>query len=979
MEKPKTAKSKRKGKPSNSPESEKLLLSPPTATYRLQFNSHFTFAQAEQLVDYWSELGVGACYASPLLRAREGSLHCYDVTDPTQLNPEIGSEEQLEALAQRLKGQAIGLIMDLVPNHMCIADPRNRWWSDVLENGRYSPCADYFDIDWEPQREQLRNRVLLPFLDKQYGEALEQQELQLRYHEGTFMLAFAGKLWPLRPRSWMKILKPLYASARTKQDEEDPHSFLELQSIITALENLPELNDRPSNELLEAMRSEKEVIRQRIAALLNGSPWLAKALEKILLELNGRQGDPSSFDALEELLDQQLYRFCFRRVANAELNYRRFFDVNELAGLRIQNKSLFEEFHSYTMRLIGKGWISGLRLDHIDGLSDPHSYLNDLQALIQKTTGETGQKFLLLIEKILSAGELLPAEWPVAGTTGYEVLNQINQLQLVKDSREPFEQLYREFTGQRQEVEALIYLCKKLILTVSLSSEVNMLARELDRVAEQHRESRDFTLDSLKMALTELLACFPVYRTYIQPGEGKISEQDQLWIRTALEAAGERNPSTSSLLFAFIERVLLLQNPPKLSAQQLQQRHDFVLRFQQLTSVVTAKGVEDTFFYRYFPLASLNEVGSDPNRFSCSRLEFHSWQRHRAEQWPLNLIATSTHDNKRSEDVRSRLNVLSEIEEKWRAAIGRWREINRSKKSGKKQAPDANDEYLLYQTLVGTWPLYPMDASTHAHYIERIDLYMQKAVREAKVHTSWVNPNERYEKALSHFIHSILCLEPDNSFLQDFNQFIAPLILPGLCNSLVQVALKVALPGIADFYQGSELWNFRLVDPDNRIPVDYAHRRSLLGSLLMQSEQDPLALAHYLMEHPEDGLIKLYTTAMGLRARRSHPELFLQGKYRPLKVEGDREESTLAFARTWRKEAAILLVGRFFTRLALPLDLSKGRVWGSSQLHLGSSLPAGCYRDIFTGREWKLSKESSMQLPIGELLSPLPFALLIQA
>ncbi len=721
---------------------------------------------------------------------------------------------------------------------------------------------------------------------------------------------------------------------------------------------------------------------------------MKRALEEALRLYNGVKGNPQSFDQLEELLARQSYRLCYWRVAADEINYRRFFDVNELAAIRVEEPAVFNEVHELILSLMREGWVTGLRIDHIDGLYDPSGYLENLrrgalkafrQAEGAQATTQQQRRMdkkathpcYVVVEKILESGERLPANWQADGTTGYDYLNLLNGVFVKAQTGDQFRRLYERFTGVAVDFKDVIYECKKLILRVALSSELHVLARKLDRISEQHRYSRDFTLNSLQDSLGEVIACYPVYRTYVRPGDREVRPEDKRVITIAIREAKRRNPALSPSLFDFIGSLLLLQHPQGLTEKQIAERTEFVMKLQQLTGPVMAKGVEDTAYYRWFPLASLNEVGGDPARFGVSLAQFHRQNEERARNWPHTMLATTTHDTKRGEDVRARLNVLSEIPGRWYRAIRRWQQLNELQRQQIAQAhPIAvfpNEEYLIYQTLVGTWPFENTAQNVDENYVQRIEEYLVKAVREAKIHSSWLSPNEEYEAALRSYLRALLT--PDSEFLRDFCEFQAGIAQAGIFNSLSQTLLKITAPGIPDFYQGCELWDFNLVDPDNRRPVDYAQRRKLLAELNADSNRQPLTtLINQLLQRPEDGRIKLHLTNQALRFRQDRRELFLHGDYRLLEAQGDLKEHLIAFERTFANQQVIIVSGRFFTKL-MNDGLPVGTVWKGNSIRRGNE--GGCYREVLTGRQYCAEKqEDKYALPVAELFAHLPIALL---
>ncbi|MBS1788290.1 MAG: malto-oligosyltrehalose synthase [Acidobacteria bacterium] len=977
----------------------------PSATYRLQFNNQFTFNQATAIVDYLYDLGITDCYASPLLLARPGSLHCYDVIDHSKLNSEIGTEEEFVTFARKLRQRDMGLMMDIVPNHMCIAGGGNRWWNDVLENGPGSPFAEFFDIDWNPPKSDLINKVLLPVLGEQYGRVLENQEIKLSYHRGAFFAHYYEMRLPIAPRTYTRILELLLPSVKPKLGELHT-DVLELESIITALSHLPARTVLHPDKIKERRR-EKEIIKRRLALLVSANATMRAALKVTLNEFNGTKGDPASFDRLEALLAEQAYRLCYWRVASEEINYRRFFDINELAAIRVEEPVVFAAVHDLTLRLMKQGWVTGLRIDHVDGLFDPAQYLFNLQqaSLItlaqarESSTGKAlsrthqrivptdgaGKPCYVVAEKILGDHESLNVNWLVQGTTGHDFLNLLNGVFVDTSKALAFKRLYERFIKNTTGFDDLMYECKKLILRVAMSSELHVLARRLDRISEQHRYSRDFTLNSLQYALAELVACFPVYRSYITSDQTSVSQEDRGYILTAIRKAKRRNPATSPSLFDFIGSILLLNDPDGLNDTERQMRRDFVSHFQQLTGPVMAKGLEDTAFYRRHPLSSLNEVGGEPESFGITRENFHLQNQRRALQWPNSLSATSTHDTKRSEDLRARINVLSEIPTRWYHAILRWQNLNQEKKTQLEEsiAPDSNEEYLFYQTLIGIWPftaIEQMKAEAHATFIQRIEEYLIKALREAKVHSSWISPDEGYELALRKFVRAALDPGDNNDFLKSFSEFQTTMSRAGIFNSLSQTLLKIASPGIPDFYQGTELWNFNLVDPDNRRTVDYAHRQKILASMVGKTTSNETSTVAEMLRNPEDGRIKFYLTRQALRFRRDHHNLFINGKYLPLRASGKKERNIIAFARVAEEQTAIVIAGRFFTQLGDTTQPPLGsQVWGETAVVLLDEMRGVRYRDVLTGQEVRVIERSGKRmLSLAEVFAHLPAALLEQ-
>jgi (1->4)-alpha-D-glucan 1-alpha-D-glucosylmutase len=914
----------------------------PASSYRVQLNHRFTFLDATAIIDYLDELGITDLYVSPFLTARPGSLHGYDITNHSRLNPEIGAREDFNRLSDTLHEHRMGLIADVVPNHMCIDHASNAWWWDVLEHGPSSPYAHYFDIDWRPPKEDLSGKVLLPILGDQYGRVLEDQQIQVRYTRCGFQVTVYDKVLPIAAKSWPVILQPALLALEQRLGEDHPHA-LELESILTAISHLPPRDETAEPRIRERQR-ETEIIRRRLAALMDASEEVRLALDASRRDLNGVKGQPRSFDRLEELLAQQAYRLSYWRVAADEINYRRFFDINELAAIRVEDRDVFRAVHGLWFELVHEGRIDGLRIDHPDGLLDPACYFRRLRKECQ--TGE--RPFYVVAEKIVAPNEELRAQWEIEGTVGYEFLNDLNGLFVDRGKRRAFQRLYASFTGWSQPYEDLIYQSKKLILETAMSSELNVLSGKLDRISEQHRWSRDFTLESLRAALRETIACFPIYRTYITADATRPDPEDERHIRQAITRAKRRNLSTSGSIFDFIQSVLLLEDPDGLDDAQRAERRLFVMRLQQFTGPVMAKGLEDTAFYRSFALASLNEVGGDPERFGVAPAVFHAHNQLALELWPHAMRATGTHDTKRGEDVRARLNVLSEIPGEWYQAIQHWRTLTRGYRSN--HAPTPGEEYLFYQTLVGIWD----ECSDLAG---RLVCYMQKALREAKIHSSWIVPNTPHEEAVERFIRGAMA---DPAFRAAVKAFVDRIVYAGMCNGLSQVLLKIASPGVPDFYQGSEIWDLRLVDPDNRQPVDFERRRCLLNRARTTPPTE-------LMRAPADGAIKLLITGRALAFRRTNPDLFSEGSYLPLRATGDRQNHVVTFARIGGRRAAIAVAGRFF------MGIREG-AWARGALKLRRELGFRVWRDVFTRRTIEVQAKRSLQL--ADVFRELPVALL---
>jgi (1->4)-alpha-D-glucan 1-alpha-D-glucosylmutase len=970
---------------------EKNSMRIPTATYRVQFNRAFKFCDAKAIVAYLHDLGISDCYASPVLKTPADSDNGYDVCDHSQLNPVLGSEDDFEAFTAALSKHGLGLILDIVPNHMGIGEACNAWWMDVLENGPSSSYASYFDIDWHPVNPQLENKVLLPILEDQYGNVLEEGKLRLAYEDGAFFIHYYDTKLPLGPRTYSSILGHRLDQL-TETLGKDNESLQELQSILTAISYLPP-GTEVDPEKLEERKREKEIIKRRIASLLQADPQVRGAIDMALREFNGTVGEPQSFDLLDRLIEAQPYRLAFWRVAGEEINYRRFFDIDKLAAIRVELPEVFQATHQLIFRFLAEGKATGLRVDHPDGLWDPAAYFRQLQqsyttqripplhdTLVNSNRTPTPPWPLYVIaEKILSKGESLPEDWAVYGTTGYDFLNQVNGIFVAHANREAVDKIYRDFIGKETNFRNLINSTKKMTMLISLASEINSLSHQLDRISERNRHYRDFTLNSLTFAIREVIACLSVYRTYNDASTGTVAERDQKYIKAAVEEAKRRNPRTARALFDFIQETLLLRNLQHFHVEDRRQVIDFVMELQQLTGPVMAKAVEDTTFYVYNRLTSLNEVGGDPEQFGLPLESFHRQNLTRQCDWPHSILATSTHDTKRSEDVRARINVLSEIPAEWDTALTRWSRLNADKKSSVdgEPAPDCNDEYLFYQTLVGAWPAESGTAEEFADFRERIGAYMQKAIKEAKVHTSWVNPNEAYDHAVSKFVKEVLVADPANSFLSDFLKFHRRVAYPGMLSSLSQTLLKIASPGVPDFYQGTELWDYSLVDPDNRRPVDFSKRIKLLEELKQREKENRPALIQDLLSSWVDGKIKLYVTYKGLSFRRSHRSLFEGGNYLPIDASDGVREHVCAFVRQKGEAWALVAVPRLITQFLKPERPPLGEeTWGSGALVLPEDAPE-CWLNIFTAEELKvIPSEGRRLLPLASTFQSFPLALL---
>jgi (1->4)-alpha-D-glucan 1-alpha-D-glucosylmutase len=943
----------------------------PTATYRLQFHHGFRFIAAQALVPYLHDLGITDLYASPFFQARRRSTHGYSVTNPLEINPELGSRVSFRALRKVLKSKGMGLLVDIVPNHMALSHD-NPWWLDVLENGPGSPYAIFFDIDWHPLNRVMEGRVLQPILGAPYGQVLENQEFRLNLEEEGFFVHYYEHKFPIDPKTYGLILTHRLDTLTQELGEGNP-AILSFMGLINLTEHLAPRSLSNKRKLLERHR-QKEILKNNLWLLYQGNSIIKKFLEENIVIFNGRRGDPESFNLLDWLLSSQPYRLAYWRVSLDMINYRRFFSVNDLIGLRVEDPRVFEASHSLLFSLIREGKVSGVRIDHVDGLYDPLGYLQRLQSSLapgEKAPADRENLFVV-VEKILAGDEALPPDWPVSGTTGYDFLTTVNGLFIEARGFQEVQRIYTRFGKPTLSRSELIYQKKKFIMETLFGGEMETLGYTLSLLAEQDRQARDVPRKELQKIIGEVIARLPVYRTYIRSFE--VSPRDRAYLEKAIEEVGTRHPSFDPTAMDFVGRVLLLEIPPDISEEQRKDWLRFVMRWQQFTGPIMAKGLEDTALYVYNPLVSLNEVGGGFQAVSPEA--FHRFNQQRLKSWPHSLNATSTHDTKRSEDVRMRINVLSEIPHEWEACLKRWSAWNQSKKRfvNGMAVPDPNEEYFLYQTLIGAWPLLREEIP---EFKERLQAYTIKAAREAKVHTRWIAPNHEHENALTAFMEAILNESNHNEFLNDFQKNHARLAYYGALNSLSQVLLKIVSPGVPDFYQGTELWDFSLVDPDNRRPVDFHQRAQLLNDLKMKAKKDPGSLIQELLPNWQNGAIKLYTTYKALNFRKAHPDLFLLGDYIPIMTKGPHSKQVVAFARKLENTWVVVVVGRLFTKILSAEDISfNQKVWQESFLSLPHDAPTELV-NIFTGETIKsIPHEQSKSLPLANLFQNLPAALL---
>jgi (1->4)-alpha-D-glucan 1-alpha-D-glucosylmutase len=945
-------------------------MSLPCATYRIQFNLNFRFRDAEELVPYLHALGITHLYASPRFRARKGSLHGYDVADASRVNSELGTEEEFQSLVNRLHNYGMGLLLDIVPNHMA-ASEENPWWMDLLENGQQSEFASYFDIDWAADPLQ-RSRILLPILGDTYGRALESQGISLHYDDQGFFVRYDETRFPIRPETYGQILtacleelaksrEPVNGLRRTLKRACEISSELGTQSEAASLGG-----DTRCSKIAKLKNELWEVYRE--------PGVFQRALDHTLRLFNGLKGVRRSFDRLDGLLSSQAYRLAYWRRASQEINYRRFFDINELVGIQIDNPKVFEARHAPVFRLMEEGAVDALRIDHIDGLCDPLAYLSTLRKRIEGTASprDFGPEPYVVVEKIISGAESLPPEWPVAGTTGYDFVNAANLLLVEPTGYGYLERLYQRLTGASSFAETW-YRSKKQVVEQLFGGEIRSLSARIASLALMDRRACDLPFPELQTALKEITASLSVYRTYVR--DQRISKRDLLHLEKAIQAARERAEKSHSRREAFFFfRRLFRREPDIVDCSWPQQWLDFMLRWQMFTGAVMAKGFEDTAFYTHTALISLNEVGCDPFRAEKTfGLEvFHRFNDYRRRHWPHTLNATSTHDTKRSEDVRARIHVLSEIPREWHAHLRRWSSWNRDKRVAEngRIVPSATEELLIYQILLGAWPF---EDSEIEHFRDRLLAFVTKAAREAKQLTSWLNPDEAYERALRHFVSQILDPSIARRFLADFRRFQGRIAFHGALNSLSQVLLKIAAPGNPDLYQGNELWDFSMTDPDNRRPVDFKTRAGFLESF-QQGAGESAQLAS-LLHNWTDGRIKLFLSNRALEFRRSHADLFLKGDYVPLYASNKMSQHVCAFLRTYKKEKLLVAVPRFTAAISAPGEFPLGvRVWRKNRLQL----PHGAVRhwsNILTGERIKRDA-GPREILLSSIFSQFPVALL---
>jgi (1->4)-alpha-D-glucan 1-alpha-D-glucosylmutase len=874
----------------------------PGSTYRLQLHAGFTFDDAAAASEYLRSLGVTHVYCSPYLQAAPGSMHGYDVVDHRKVNEELGGAAAHERFCQRLGELGLGQVLDIVPNHMSLGQQNKYWW-DVLENGTNSRYASYFDIDWNSSEERLRDRVLVPILGDQYGRVLSSGGVVVKRQGCTFTVEAGGQTLPAAPGSL-----PLLLGRAAEFTRNDTLSFL---SASYGRLPSPDFWDR---RVILARHRDKGVLNVLLERLCSEDDAVCDAIDRAVRELN------ANVDALDEFLSQQYYRLAYWKTADQQLGYRRFFDVNTLIGLRVEREHVFEETHALIVKWLKQGVLDGVRVDHPDGLRDPRQYFQRLR--------ERAPEAWIVGEKILEPGETLRTDWPVQGTSGYDFLNAVMRVLVEPAGLQRLGEHYAKFTGDDCKFPAVAHDKKLAVEQEALGSDVNRLASLFVEICEQNRDQRDYTRAEARRAIREVSACFSVYRTYVVPERNEIADEDRQRIENATECAKSKRQDIDGGLFDFMRDVLTLKVTGTLESE-------FVYRFQQFTSPVMAKGVEDTAFYCYNRLTALNEVGGDPDCGDASVEAFHAYNAAVQENFPATMTTLSTHDTKRSDDVRARLLVLCEEPDAFAEFVNRLSAETRQLRG----APvDAATEWFFYQTLVGAWPI---EAA-------RLKAYMQKAMREAKLRTSWVNNNAEYESAVDAWIDALLA---DGEFVAAVERYVASITEAGRVNSLSQTLLKYTAPGVPDMYQGGELWDLSLVDPDNRRPVDYALRSRLLGEIAGMSVGDVMARAH-------DGLPKLWVVHHALQLRKKHPEWFgAEAAYTPLTASGPGKERVIA---ALRGDAVLTVAQRW------PL---RGAAWGDTTV----SVPEGRWHSVLSG-----SDVDGGEVPVSTLLASFPVALLIR-
>lgn len=923
----------------------------PQATYRFQFNHSFTFKDALQLVPFLAELGITHIYSSPIFQATQGSLHGYDVTDPNKISDELGGIADFDELIAKVQEYRMGWIQDIVPNHMAI-NHKNRLLMQLFENGPDVLPYQHFDIEWKHQYRTIRGRLLTPILGSVYGDCLENGEIKLAYDHDGFSLRYYDHQFPLRIETYASVLE--HSLYRLKAELGASHSgLLKLMGVLFSIKNLPGAHQ------VDNRRMQVTFTKSILWELYTNDEAIRNFIDATIKEFNGVAGKPETFSLLDSLHSEQPFKLSFWKVATEELNYRRFFTVNDLISLRVEDEQVFRDTHELIFELVNQGKFNGLRVDHIDGLYDPHTYLERLR--------RGASSAYIVVEKILGFDEMLPTVWPIQGTTGYDFCCYVNAIFCKNENKKMIERIYHLFTGTKVSFDELLINCKRTIIDTHLAGDIDNLAILIKDISGKDRRGTDITLYGLRKALIELMIFFPVYRSYIN--SQIFSSEDRNHLQIAIHGARKAHPELVRE-FAFIERFLLLKYDRSTTDEEIKNWTDVVMRFQQFTGPLMAKGFEDTLLYNYNRLISLNEVGGFPQIFGLEIETFHHFNSKRAKFWPNTLNTTSTHDSKRGEDIRARINVLSEIPEEWERELRKWSKINRRLKINfdSNLFPDANDEYLLYQTLIGAYSA-DEDISIFAN---RVRDFMLKAVREAKRHTNWIAYNTDYEDALLSFIDNLLDRKNSSEFFNEFIPFQKRVAKYGLYNSLSQTILKITSPGVPDFYQGTEFWDLNLVDPDNRKKVDYSKRISSLNEIKKISTSEYPAYIDSLLKQWKDGRIKLFLIYRCNKARNDRSDLFLKGAYIPIHTFGRYKKNIIAFARNFEDQWAIIVVPRFLVEV-----VDEERIPVSEYIWIDTAVELPVYQDtwynVITGETIKLHKTA----PVGALFSLFPGSILV--
>jgi (1->4)-alpha-D-glucan 1-alpha-D-glucosylmutase len=924
----------------------------PEATYRLQFNEKFTFGDAEKRVEYLRHLGISHIYASPIFKARHGSMHGYDIVDYDVISDEAGGRDGFNRLTDKVKNSGMGLILDIVPNHMAI-DKDNKLLNELLENGPENSKNLHFDIDWNHHYDSLQGKLLLPILGNIYAACLEHQEIMLTYQKKGFALAYYDYLFPLKIESYVSILGHKLEELLDLTNRESA-GIIKFLGVLYVIKNLP--LDKDADGRSDEISFAKEMLWE----LYSQNTIIQSYIDNILIEFNGKKGDPGSFTLLDTIHDEQYYKLSYWKVANEELNYRRFFIINDLISVRIEDPAVFDTVHKLVIQLYNDGRISGLRIDHIDGLYNPAGYLQRLRCCVNDA--------YIVVEKILGTSESLPGDWLVDGTTGYDFCNIVNQLFCCSRNELKCTQLYQKFSGNYNSFEKTIKDAKRLILKKNMAGDIDNLASLIKTISTHDRWGSDITLYGLRSALVELMIRFPVYRSYINTNN--FSEEDRSNLQNAINSARSDEPGLGRE-FDFIERFLFLRYDEGLSDDQKLKWTEVVMRFQQFTGPLSAKGVEDTVFYDYNRLISLNEVGGNPASFGIEIKQFHDFCKYRKKQFPFSMNTTSTHDSKRGEDARMRINYLSEIPEIWEEHVNRWREINKKYKSKKYgvEIPDGNDEYFFYQTLIGT---YPLDTGCTDSYRKRLREYMLKAVREAKIHTAWIEYDKDYERGILSFVDIVTDRTISGEFFDTFTPFVQKAAKFGSYYSLSQCLLKMTTPGIPDFYQGAELWDLAMVDPDNRHLVDFDKRQAMINNDGFDTGNDYRSFQS-MLEDCSSGIAKMLLINCVLGLRKRNRDIFQDGDYVDLNATGEYCNSIVPFMRIIQDRAVIVVAVRQLHSVnsfeQFPVS---EQVWGDTCIEI-PEIPSPNWREIITGKTMAIQKKIYM----SDLLEMFPGAVLV--